>query len=722
MATGEASGSSKSKIKHIGTVRSEKINKKGQQMIDQYVLATNDDGDLAIRTVSATESSSVTDTTSVITATDDGKLAVRVVGGSGGGGSDPHNLGYYATQAALEEAHPTAEAGDWAIVGATDTVWIWDTDTSAWVDSDQKGQVTSVNNQTGAVTIGANDVLPSQTGYSGRVLGTDGFVAGWVKPEIVQRSTMPVASQDEEGNIYQFVGATDANYTNGYFYECVSDGGNPATYSWSQVNVQPSVDPLPSQTGNNGKYLTTNGSAASWATISALQNTATSSNSLTILGNAATVGQDNLNIGQSSTVEGPRSTAIGVSARSWYPDATALGCAAKADKEKAIAIGSGANVSVNGAGTYGVAIGYGATVTAGGAIQIGGNGRTNSESGTLCIGSGNNNYKLLDSNGTIPADRLPNAINKYSTMPTAASTNLGWIVQYTGTTNATYTHGYIYECVSDGGNPATYSWSAVSVQAGGGSSLPSQTGNSGKFLTTNGTDASWATISALQNVATGTDSISILGPAATANYAINMGLYSGAKQVGCTAIGIAANAGGTTSSDVNASAYGMYSSATKSASIAVGYQASATAAGAAQIGTGTNSTANTLQFKDYPLVNSDGTIPTDRFTTTPSADGTYVPTLTISSGVATRSWAAPSGGGATATTATLATANWSSNSQTVSVTGVTASNVVYVMAAPASAAEYAAAGVQCTAQASGTLTFTCTTTPSSALTVNIAIF
>lgn len=31
--------------------------------------------------------------------------------------------------------------------------------------------------------------------------------------------------------------------------------------------------------------------------------------------------------------------------------------------------------------------------------------------------------------------------------------------------------------------------------AGGGSSLPSQTGNSGKFLTTDGTDASWATVS-----------------------------------------------------------------------------------------------------------------------------------------------------------------------------------------------------------------------------------
>ena len=108
------------------------------------------------------------------------------------------------------------------------------------------------------------DALPSQTGYSGRVLGTDGFVARWVEPEIVQRSTMPVANQDEEGNIYQFVGATDANYTNGYFYKCVSDGGTPATYSWVQTNVQPTPSGLPTQTGHSGEFLTTDGTDASW--------------------------------------------------------------------------------------------------------------------------------------------------------------------------------------------------------------------------------------------------------------------------------------------------------------------------------------------------------------------------------------------------------------------------------------------------------------------------
>ena len=53
----------------------------------------------------------------------------------GGSGGDPNNLGWYATEAALVSAYPTADSGNWAIVGTTDTVWIWDADTVAWLDS-----------------------------------------------------------------------------------------------------------------------------------------------------------------------------------------------------------------------------------------------------------------------------------------------------------------------------------------------------------------------------------------------------------------------------------------------------------------------------------------------------------------------------------------------------------------------------------------------------------
>ena len=86
-------------------------------------------------------------------------------------------------------------------------------------------------------------------------------------------------------------------------------------------------------------------------------------------------------------------------------------------------------------------------------------------------------------------------------------------------------------------------------------------------------------------------------------------------------------------------------------------------------------------------------------------------------------WAVPSSGSQfTSTTVTITAANWNSSTTCQkSVTGVTSSNDVIVSPAPSSIADYTAAGVYCSAQGSGTLTFTCTTTPTSSITVNVLI-
>ena len=73
-------------------------------------------------------------------------------------------------------------------------------------------------------------------------------------------------------------------------------------------------------------------------------------------------------------------------------------------------------------------------------------------------------------------------------------------------------------------------------------------------------------------------------------------------------------------------------------------------------------------------------------------------------------------------TATLAVASWSSGAQTVTVSGVTASNTVFIAPAPASQEVYTAAGIICTTQAANKLTFTCAETPTAAVTVNVVIF
>lgn len=43
--------------------------------------------------------------------------------------------GWYATPAALQAAVPIGENGWFAFVGTTDTIWTWDSDASAWVDT-----------------------------------------------------------------------------------------------------------------------------------------------------------------------------------------------------------------------------------------------------------------------------------------------------------------------------------------------------------------------------------------------------------------------------------------------------------------------------------------------------------------------------------------------------------------------------------------------------------
>lgn len=74
-------------------------------------------------------------------------------------------------------------------------------------------------------------------------------------------------------------------------------------------------------------------------------------------------------------------------------------------------------------------------------------------------------------------------------------------------------------------------------------------------------------------------------------------------------------------------------------------------------------------------------------------------------------------------TLSLTAAGWSaaSKTQTRAATGVTASNVVIVSPAPASQEAYGKAGVKCTAQGESSLTFSCESIPTEALSVNVVI-
>lgn len=230
---------------------------------------------------------------------------------------------------------------------------------------------------------------------------------------------------------------------------------------------------------------------------------------------------------------------------------------------------------------------------------------------------------------------------------------------------------------------ATYAWTRVDVQPAG-SSLPDQTGQSGKFLTTDGTDASWSDVTQTKNC-----------------------YNEGAFQIG-------GNNDASLLITKNTTSTSSYTGGSFAGDNTYGGLDLRAGSGAAY--THRSYIFNKTSFSTNPI---QGTHLCDLGKSDSAWKTVYAQKLNNGADIAI-----PTTGGTMAvigvnTTATLAVADWSSSTQTVTVSGVTATSVVFVSPAPASASDYASAGILCTAQAADSLTFTCTTTPTSAITVNV---
>lgn len=102
--------------------------------------------------------------------------------------------GWYADGDSLKSAHPTGKAGQWAIVGACDTVWVWSTAANAWVEtggarlymalfrvdgwsgSGSYTQTAAVTPVDGGPPVNGNTVLCSDFGVDD-TLGADAYAA-----------------------------------------------------------------------------------------------------------------------------------------------------------------------------------------------------------------------------------------------------------------------------------------------------------------------------------------------------------------------------------------------------------------------------------------------------------------------------------------------------------------------------------------------------------------
>lgn len=88
------------------------------------------------------------------------KYVIAVNDSSGGGTTtDGHNKGWFTEPSALPT---TGENGDYAIIGTTDTIWVWDSDSNSWVDTGATNTVKTVNgigpDDHGEITLSAKDV------------------------------------------------------------------------------------------------------------------------------------------------------------------------------------------------------------------------------------------------------------------------------------------------------------------------------------------------------------------------------------------------------------------------------------------------------------------------------------------------------------------------------------------------------------------------------------
>ena len=300
------------------------------------------------------------------------------------------------------------------------------------------------------------------------------------------------------------------------------------------------------------------------------------------------------NIGSNSSAEANYTLSVGYGAKARGKNSTCVGPISNDNYNTNCAI---VGYNAQSESNYGIAIGASTKAAAVGAIQIGNTTTaliTNSNAKTLQVFE----YQLLDGNtGKIPAERLDNAL------PSQTDQSGKFL-----TTNGT-----------------AASWATVE-------SLPSQSGQSGKYLTTDGTSASWANVDALKNLNSYSSSLTILGSATAKARVVQIGKNSYASEQDNTVIGYAAGAQNeqnvvvgsqcVTNTAKGAVAVGYLNQATGNYSISIGRLTKATAENAIQLGSNgsgitTNSTAKTLQVFEHQLLDGNtGKIPTARLNST----------------------------------------------------------------------------------------------------------
>jgi hypothetical protein len=303
------------------------------------------------------------------------------------------------------------------------------------------------------VTASGTGILPSVSGNSGKYLTTDGSTISWgtvTTSSVTISDTAPVSPTS--GNIW-----FDSTKLNTYVY--YNDGDSSQWVNATSVSVGTI---LPTQTGNTGKFLTTDGSTVSWATFTGYAGSAGYSGSTGYTGSAG--------VGYAGSAAAGGGTPASVSSQ-----------ANTATDFFAIPIGSTAQRPASpdyGAMRYNTTTGFAEVYTSGGWAVMGAAPPTittvtpatyNGEAGTVFTVNGTNftsdaTVKFIDINNTEFTAALVTFVN--STQLTATTPQDFTVAQEPLDVRVAQLSGIVtkLDCIDTGGIPG---WTTAAGQLGG---------------------------------------------------------------------------------------------------------------------------------------------------------------------------------------------------------------------------------------------------------------
>lgn len=358
-----------------------------------------------------------------------------------------------------------------------------------------------------SATAGFNALAPSQTGNSGKYLTTDGTNSSWAT--VAGGSPGGTSGQLQYNNSGSFGGLSGVTWdtttpaANPFSRVKFDNGGSNTQLQWGSSGFLNSYGSDTISISNNVYYK-----GSSWYYANA---------SKSVLFDMTSAGDFNIYMGPSGGTAGSSvSTLTNVfkidSSRNFYFNDASLSSASTnyvwtlqststgQGAWKAVSGGSGTVTSVNvSGGTTGLTFSGGpvttsGTITAAGTLGIanGGTGATTATAATnaLLPTQTGNSGKFLTTDGTNTSWGTASG----SGTVTSVAMTVPSFLTVTGspiTTNGTLALTYSGTAlpVANGGTGQTTASAAFDALA------PSQTGNSGKYLTTNGTTTSWATVS-----------------------------------------------------------------------------------------------------------------------------------------------------------------------------------------------------------------------------------